>query len=123
MALGEVKYTQGEPRYRDRYANDPEIGRDVHYLVMMSFGAYLWQSRCIGGTNSGTRVRGPFFLSLTASKMREEIEKDLKGNLAAIQAHQDWSHALAQDIRSQWPPFTVRISFIGQTRKGGEKSS
>jgi len=41
----------------------------------------------------------------------------------AIEAHQDWSHALAEDIRSQWPPFTVRISFIERTRKGGEKSS
>jgi hypothetical protein len=43
---------------------------------MMSFGAYLWQSRCIGGTNSLTRVRGPFFLS-DCFKDEREIEKDL----------------------------------------------
>jgi hypothetical protein len=39
----QVKYTQCEPRYRDRCANDPEIGRDVHYLVMMSFSASVSQ--------------------------------------------------------------------------------
>jgi hypothetical protein len=54
-------------------------------------------------------------------KDEREIEKDLKGSLAAIEAHQDWSHALAQDIRSQWPPFTVRISFIERIRKGGKE--
>jgi hypothetical protein len=75
-ALGEVKYIQREPRYRDRCTNDPEIGPDVHHRAMMSFGAYLWQSRCIGGTNSLTRVRGPFFLS-DCFKDEREIEKDL----------------------------------------------
>jgi hypothetical protein len=37
-------HTRRATRYRDRYANDPEIGRDVHYLVMISFGASVSQS-------------------------------------------------------------------------------
>jgi hypothetical protein len=29
---------------------------DVHLRAMMKFGAWLWQSRCITGTNSGLRA-------------------------------------------------------------------
>jgi hypothetical protein len=45
------------------------------------------------------------------------LEENLKGSLAAIEAHQDWSHALTQDIRSQWPSDTIRISFIERSPK------
>jgi hypothetical protein len=36
--LGEVKYTQREPRYRDRCTNDPEIG--VHFPFPSTLAAY-----------------------------------------------------------------------------------
>jgi hypothetical protein len=88
----------------------------------------LWPHTFGNPVASEERTRGHgcvgrfFFFSLSdCFKDEREIEKDLKGSLAAIEAHQDWSHALAQDIRSQWPPFTVRISFIERTRKGGKE--
>lgn len=37
------------------------------------------------------------------------------GTNAAIEACQAWSHTLLQDIRTQWPPETVRITFSCRT--------
>jgi hypothetical protein len=36
------------------------------------------------------------------------------GTNAAIEAFQAWSHPLIQDIRSQWPPESVRITFTSR---------
>jgi hypothetical protein len=52
---------------------------------------------------------------------KNHIEKDLRGSLADIEAHQDWSHTLVQGIRSHWPSETIRTSFIERNPEGRGK--
>src|SRR5881275_2818713 len=51
------------------------------------------------------------------------IEEDLARSDAENPLDQEWSHALMQDIRKDWPPETLRISFIEQRPRTGGMSS
>jgi hypothetical protein len=40
------------------------------------------------------------------------IGEGLIGSFKDIEAYQNWSEPLIQDIRSEWPAETIRISFF-----------
>jgi len=37
--------------------------------------------------------------------------ENLRGTLDDIASYQSWAHALTQDIRTEWPPESIRICF------------
>ena len=39
------------------------------------------------------------------------LDNSLQRTTAEIEAHQRWAHALVQDIRGDWPPESIRITF------------
>jgi hypothetical protein len=45
-------------------------------------------------------------------EFENHIDESLRGTDADVQTYQDWAFPLMQDIRADWPPDTVRISFI-----------
>ena len=47
----------------------------------------------------------------------DNSDDDFVGSFDHIEADQNWSHALIQDIRSEWPPESIRISFIEKPKK------
>ena len=51
------------------------------------------------------------------------IEEDLAGSDAENSMDQDWSDAVIQDIRKDWPPETLRISFVERRPRTGGMSS
>jgi hypothetical protein len=47
----------------------------------------------------------------------DNSDPDIINSFEHIEAYQNWAHALEQDIRSEWPPESVRISFNGRSGK------
>jgi len=39
------------------------------------------------------------------------LDEVLRGTNEDIEAYQRWAHALVQDIRGEWPPESIRITF------------
>mgnify|MGYP001570034147 CR=1 FL=1 len=48
---------------------------------------------------------------------QNHLDETLRGTMEDIEAYQRWAHALVQDIRGEWPPDSIRITFQERDRR------
>ncbi len=87
----------------------PDV-EDIRSLAQIAIPSHLIlrDVRCTYGSPWPGFIADDYEITI---EYEETFQAPPAGTLLAIEAFQEWSQPLVQDIRSEWPPEYIRITF------------
>jgi hypothetical protein len=93
---------------------------EIRQLALTNLPSHyrLIDVRCSYGTEWPDVLPEDFEITIEYENHLDDVSKS---SMREIETFQNWAHALAQDIRGDWPPESLRIGF--QERLPNEKNA